>query len=171
MVAKKPARHPGKGINRDGSQRGGRGKTWKPTQAERETIQRWGAYLSEAEIAKRLGVSRNTLRKHCKDLLELGRIEAKADVAQSLIMMATGRQEVIETDKRGRQRRKLVSVAPNFQAGKFYLMAQCGWRPYDPPNKNQVDPPDTQKQMRMLRTALAEIEDATGVAPDTDGSD
>jgi hypothetical protein len=62
----------------------------------------------QQDIARVLGVTPKTLRKHFRQQLDLGAIQANAAVAQTLYRMATG--------------------GTNTSATIFWLKVRCGWR-------------------------------------------
>jgi hypothetical protein len=63
----------------------------KPTQEQRSQVKSFAAFgIPHEDIAKVIGIkSPKTLRKHFRQELDLGAIEANARVAQALIKMAT----------------------------------------------------------------------------------
>jgi hypothetical protein len=64
---------------------------WKPTPEQRKTIESMaGVGVPHADIAKVIGKSEKTLRKHCAKELDLGQIKANANVSQSLYAKAVG---------------------------------------------------------------------------------
>ena len=92
-----------------GAKRRGR-KEWRPTRKERtQAKQLVAAGLRLTEVARVLGVSVPTLRKHCADELAKGLSEANGAVAQSLFRQATAKRK------------------PNVIAGIFWLKSRAGW--------------------------------------------
>jgi predicted transcriptional regulator len=64
--------------------------------------------VRQEDIARVLGVTPKTLRKHFREQLDLGAIEANADVANTCYRMATS--------------------GTNTSATIFWLKVRCGWR-------------------------------------------
>lgn len=84
---------------------------FQPTDKDRATVKSMSAFgIPDYEIAKVIGITPPTLRKHFWQELEVGHIEANAKVAQSLFKKATGD---------GNQ---------SVQAAIFWLKARAGWR-------------------------------------------
>lgn len=68
------------------------GKTYKPTDQERQTVEAMTAYgITEAEIAKIIGIAPKTLRKHFQQERENGASKANSKVAQFLYHAASGK--------------------------------------------------------------------------------
>lgn len=89
--------------------KGGR-PPFAPTDKDRATVKSMSAFgIPDYEIAKVIGITPPTLRKHFWQELEVGHIEANAKVAQSLFKKATGD---------GNQA---------VQAAIFWLKARAGW--------------------------------------------
>jgi len=90
--------------------KGGRPQ-FQPTDKDRAAVRSMSAFgIPDYEIAKVIGITPPTLRKHFWQELEVGHIEANAKVAQSLFKKATGD---------GNQ---------SVQAAIFWLKARAGWR-------------------------------------------
>lgn len=84
---------------------------YEPSDKERLQVKTLaGMGVRDYEIAKVIGLSEPTMRKHFAHELEVGHIEANAKVAQSLFKAATN------PDK------------PNVVAAIFWLKARAGWR-------------------------------------------
>lgn len=84
---------------------------YEPTDKDRAQVKLLAAFgVREDDICKLLGISPPTLRKHFRDELELGHLEANAKVAQSLFKMATN------------------STKPNVAAAIFWLKVRAGWK-------------------------------------------
>jgi len=62
----------------------------EPTKQQREIVMALTAYgFSQKEIARKIGIrSAKTLRKHFREELDLGQLDANATVAQSAFQMA-----------------------------------------------------------------------------------
>lgn len=71
--------------------RGRRGRpSWEPTEAQRKDVLAMAGFgFPLGDIAKALGVSIPTLRKHCKSELGRGHVIADAKVANTLFSVAT----------------------------------------------------------------------------------
>jgi hypothetical protein len=62
-----------------------------PTDAARKQVEAMAAYgIPEWDIARVLGIDKNTLRKYYRDELDTGHIKANTKVAQNLFRIATG---------------------------------------------------------------------------------
>ena len=85
--------------------------THKRTELSAKTIESMAGFgIPVGDIAKAIGVSEPTLRKHYGPELELGQIKANTQVAQSLF-------------------RRAMSDAPNaVTAAIFWLKCRAGWR-------------------------------------------
>jgi hypothetical protein len=85
------------------------GAPFHPTEEHRRTVRAMSGYdVPQDDIATMLRIDPKTLRKHFRDELERGSIEATAKVGQSLFRMAT----------------EGGSVA----AAIFWMKARAGWR-------------------------------------------
>ena len=84
--------------------------------------------VSEADIARVLGIDPKTLRKHYREELDTGHIVANAKVAESLFRKATGD---------GRQ---------SVTAAIFWLKTRAGWR--ERPSSDEDDAP---LEIRVVR--------------------
>ena len=63
----------------------------KPTDQQRKTVKAMSAYgITQNEICKVIGVSKETLEKHYRDELDRANAEACAKVAENLFRKATG---------------------------------------------------------------------------------
>ena len=84
---------------------------FKPTEEQRATVRAMAAYgVPEDDIAKVIGTSGPTLRKHFRHELDTAHAEANAKVAQSLYNKATG-------------------DGPNaVTAAIFWLKTRAGWK-------------------------------------------
>lgn len=115
------------------NRRGGR-PAFAPTDRDRATVKSMSAFgIPEYEIAKVIGITPPTLRKHFWQELEVGHIEANAKVAQSLFRKATGD---------GNQ---------SVQAAIFWLKCRAGWR-----DRVAEDEPLGKKEQRALEAKHAE---------------
>ena len=82
---------------------------FEPTEDQRSTVRALSGFgVPQDGIAIHLGVDPKTLRKHFRDELDRGSVEATAKVAQSLFNMAT--------------------VGNNVAAAIFWMKARAGWR-------------------------------------------
>ncbi|MBR0648731.1 hypothetical protein GXW78_03600 [Roseomonas terrae] len=85
------------------------GLPYVPTDDQRRTVRAMAGFgIPQTDIATYLRVDAKTLRKHFRDELDLGSIEATSKVAQSLFRMATEGQ--------------------NVAAAIFWMKARAGWR-------------------------------------------
>lgn len=83
--------------------------TFDPTDEQRRTVKALSGFgVPQPDIALHLGVDPKTLRKHFREELDRGSIEATAKVAQSLFNMAT--------------------QGNNVAAAIFWMKARAGWR-------------------------------------------
>jgi hypothetical protein len=88
---------------------------FEPTEEQRRTVKALSGYgVPQDGIAIHIGVDPKTLRKHFRDELDRGSVEATAKVAQTLFHMAT--------------------VEKNVPCLIFWMKARAGWR-----EKNQVE--------------------------------
>lgn len=84
---------------------------WTPTDKERAQVKLLVAVgTRDHDVAKVIGVSLPTLRKHCWAEMDVGHIEANANVARSLYAQATHKEK------------------PNVTAAIFWLKCRAGWR-------------------------------------------
>lgn len=115
--------------------KGGR-PPFAPTDKDRATVKSMSAFgIPDYEIAKVLGITARTMRKHFWQELEVGHIEANAKVAQSLYKKATGD---------GNQA---------VQAAIFWLRSRAGWRDKAP---EAVEEPLGKKAQRQAAAKTAE---------------
>ena len=78
-------------------QRGAGRKPWEPTEQDKQIIIRMGSIgISIDDVAKVLKKDVETVRKHCGDLIELSRIQAKATVAGRLFKRTESSQRATE---------------------------------------------------------------------------
>jgi hypothetical protein len=83
----------------------------EPTEESRRTVKAMAAFgIPHIDIARALGISAPTMRRHYRGELQSGGILATAKVAQNLFRIATG-------DGRG-----------TVQAAIFWLKCRAGWR-------------------------------------------
>jgi hypothetical protein len=86
-----------------------KGELLNPSDEQRRTVRAMSGFgIPQADIATYLRVDPKTLRKHFRDELDLGSIEATSKVAQSLFRMAT--------------------EGHNVAAAIFWMKARAGWR-------------------------------------------
>ena len=87
-----------------------------PTTGQRRQVNAMAAYgIPQLDIARTIGVSDRTLRKHYRDELDLGHVKAHCKVAENLFRIATGTGP------------KAVTAAI------FWLKTRAGWSEYAPP--------------------------------------
>ena len=93
-----------------------------PTDEQRKKVKALVAVgIPQDEIARQIGVrSPKTLRKHFRDELDRGAMEANASVAGALYNKA---------------------VAGDVAAQKFWLMCRAGWRPQPGYGPGTIQPP------------------------------
>ena len=113
--------------------------SYEPTPKEREQVKTLaGLGIQHTDIAKVIGISAPTLRKHFAQELEVGHIQANAQVAQSLFRAATAKDK------------------PSVVAAIFWLKCQAGWREQDPPG----DEPPTRPALGKKEQAQEDAKDA-----------
>lgn len=84
-------------------------RRYEPTLDQRRTVKTMAGFgVPHVDIATFLGIDAKTLRKHFRDELDRGTVEANAKVAQSLFQMAT--------------------QGKNVAAAIFWMKARAGWR-------------------------------------------
>jgi hypothetical protein len=82
---------------------------FEPTDEERRTVRALSGYgVPQEGIAIHIGIDAKTLRKHFRDELDRGSVEATAKVAQTLFHLAT--------------------VEKNVACVIFWMKARAGWR-------------------------------------------
>jgi hypothetical protein len=85
------------------------GVLFEPTEDQRRTVKALSGYgVPQDGIAIHIGVDPKTLRKHFRDELDRGSVEATAKVAQTLFHLAT--------------------VEKNVPSVIFWMKARAGWR-------------------------------------------
>jgi hypothetical protein len=85
------------------------GILFEPTDEQRRTVKALSGYgVPQDGIAIHIGVDPKTLRKHFRDELDRGSVEATAKVAQTLFHLAT--------------------VEKNVASVIFWMKARAGWR-------------------------------------------
>ena len=95
--------------------------TKEPTDEQRKQVQTLAGYgLSQEQIARMLGLHRNTLKKHCAKELEMGKDMAYTQALNSLF----------SNIKKGKE----ASIF-------FYLKTQAGWREKPPEQGEDKEPP------------------------------
>jgi hypothetical protein len=105
---------------------------YEPTEKERRQVKTLsGMGIPDYEIAKVMQVSEPTLRKYFAHELDIGHIEANAQVAQSLFRQATHAEK------------------PNVAATIFWLKCRAGW-------KEAEHAPLGKKEQRELDAQTAE---------------
>ena len=86
-----------------------RGVAFRPTEEQRRLVRAFAGFgIPQEDIARHVGCEPKMLRRHFRDELDLGAIEATAKVAQSLFQMAT--------------------TGKNVAAAIFWMKARAGWR-------------------------------------------
>ena len=91
------------------------GVTFEPTEEQRRLVRALAGFgITHEDIGKQVGCEPKTLRKHFREELDRGTVEATAKVAQSLFQMAT--------------------TGENVAAAIFWMKARAGWR-----EKSQVE--------------------------------
>jgi predicted transcriptional regulator len=92
-----------------------RGVLFEPTDDQRRLVRALSGFgVTHDDIARQVGCEPKTLRKHFRDELDRGSVEATAKVAQSLFQMAT--------------------TGKNVAAAIFWMKCRGGWR-----EKTQVE--------------------------------
>lgn len=85
------------------------GVTFEPTEEQRRLVRALAGFgITHEDIGKQVGCEPKTLRKHFREELDRGAVEATAKVAQSLFQMAT--------------------TGKNVAAAIFWMKAQGGWQ-------------------------------------------
>ena len=85
------------------------GWLFEPTDDQRRTVKALSGYgVPQEGIAIHIGIDAKTLRKHFRDQLDRGSVEATAKVAQTLFHLAT--------------------VEKNVASVIFWMKARAGWR-------------------------------------------
>lgn len=93
--------------------RGGRPR-YRPSENDRRQVRTLtGMGLTHDEISHVIGIAAPTLRKYFRHELDVGQIEANAQVAASLFRQATH------------------ATKPNAIVGIFWMKARGGWRDHD----------------------------------------
>src|SRR3954454_24564648 len=81
----------------------------EPSDEDRRLVRAMAGFgVPQTDIATHLGIAPKTLRKHFRDELDRGTVEANVKVAQSLFQMAT--------------------TGKNVAAAIFWMKARAGWR-------------------------------------------
>ena len=89
------------------------GVRFEPTEEHRRLVRAFAGFgVPQEDIARHLGIEPKTLRRHFRDELDRGSLEATAKVAQSLFQMAT--------------------TGRNVAAAIFWMKARAGWREKPP---------------------------------------
>lgn len=82
---------------------------YEPTEERRRLVSALSGFgVPQEDIATHIGIDAKTLRKHYREELDRGMVEANAKVAQSLFRMAT--------------------QGNNVAAAIFWMKARAGWR-------------------------------------------
>jgi len=95
----------------------------QPTDEQRQLVKSLAAFgVAQEQIAKRIGIrSVKTLRKHFRDELDRGALDANTNVVKSLYQMATSGQHPVAT--------------------MFWLKCRAGWRERNAPDPTPAVPP------------------------------
>jgi hypothetical protein len=89
------------------------GLAYRPTEEQRRTVRAMSGYgIPQEDIATFFDIDAKTLRKHFRNEIDKGSIEATSKVAQSLFRMAT--------------------EGKNVAAAIFWMKARAGWREKHP---------------------------------------
>jgi hypothetical protein len=89
------------------------GFAYRPTEEQRRTVRAMSGYgIPQEDIATFFDIDAKTLRKHFRNEIDKGSIEATSKVAQSLFRMAT--------------------EGKNVAAAIFWMKARAGWREKHP---------------------------------------
>lgn len=126
------------------------GKKHEPTDETRARVRSLVAVgVPQDDVAKILGVSAPTLRKHYREQLNVAKAEANAKVAGALFRIATtpGTQQVT--------------------AAIFWLKCQAGWRDRDPVQTHVHANADS----AAGQTLLASLKDAKDYEPDAEDAE
>lgn len=127
-----------------------RGVLFEPTEEQRRLVRALAGFgVIHDDIARQVGCEPKTLRKHFRDELDRGSVEATAKVAQSLFQMAT--------------------TGKNVAAAIFWMKCRGGWR-----EKSQVEHSGDVRQSYVIfsgvpRTELTAEEWVAPYSPYTQG--
>lgn len=106
-----------------------------PTEATRKQVETMAGFgIPEWDIARVLGITKSTLRRHYPEELATGHVKANAKVAQNLFRIATG-------DGPG-----------SGAAAMFWMKCRAGWREVTPPLGAEAD--EIGKKEQANRDAL-----------------
>ena len=139
---------------------------WTPTDAQRRQTETMAAYgIPEADIARVLGVSKPTLRKHCGTELDTGATRANSKVADFLFYgICGGTGKPAFKDERAR-----------VTAAIFWMKTRGGWSETSTHKHTGVangDPIEvevgTVRERLMRRIARIAAAGTTGGVPETD---
>jgi hypothetical protein len=117
---------------------------FEPTEEERRTVRVLSGYgVPQEGIATHIGVDAKTLRKHFRDELDRGSVEATAKVAQTLFHLAT--------------------VDKYVAAVIFWMKARAGWRETKVLNVRKIGPWEdlSDEELRVLAGHDADDERST----------
>jgi hypothetical protein len=104
---------------------------YEPSARDREQVKMMSAMgIPDYDIAKVIGLSGPTMRKYFAQELEVGHIQANAQVAQSLFRQATDKEK------------------PSVAAAIFWLKARAGWS-----EAVKTEEGKKEQQERLSRTA------------------
>ena len=111
----------------------------RPTDETRRTVRAMAGYgVPHAQIATFIRIDPKSVRKHYRDELDRGMIEANAKVAQTLFTLAT--------------------VDKNVAAAIFWMKARAGWREkidtshqYLGADEEPIDPPQAMTDIDIAR--------------------
>lgn len=125
----------------------------EPTAATRGAVESMTAYgIPQDEIARSIGITANTLRKHYREEIETAVTKANARVAQTLFKMATD-----------------ISHKSCAASAMFWAKTRMGWRETTHVDHSNTDGTMTPKLdvTKLSTEALAEIVAASNGATDT----
>ena len=111
------------------------GSTHEPTDTTRAIVRELAGFgIAQDRIAQRIEIDGNTLRKHYREELDTGMIEANLEVAKALFAHATG---------------------GNVAACIFWMKTRCGWSEKSPPV--EVEEPLPMDLSKLTRDELHEL--------------
>jgi hypothetical protein len=124
---------------------------FEPSEDQRRTVRALSGYgVPQEGIAIHIGIDAKTLRKHFRDELDRGSVEATAKVAQTLFHLAT--------------------VEKNVAAVIFWMKARAGWReksqvelsgPDGDPMRHMIVEDTRPSIQELLRQAIPEVRSNT----------
>ncbi len=131
--------------------------TFAPTENQRGQVEAMKAYgISEEAISDKLGITRNTLRKHFKNELRTGRTTANSIVGEFLFATITGKNGFKDDPAR-------------VTAAIFWAKTQMGWKQTNVHQHEGTEdgPPIKVSLVReRIRSKLARLAPPIGAAED-----